>query len=133
MPRPFNSDSLTPHFLAAIRAPIGVGAMVWRFTILVPVEETRPGEESRPIATDDDIDNLRDVLTNHFQGLTMAPMTTGYGIRAGEIELNIHYPMVVYAAAVAASENYFAALRKELQEALDQETILVERQEVWLQ
>jgi hypothetical protein len=49
------------------------------------------------------------------------------------MELNTHIPMIVYASAVAATEDYFAALRRELQAALDQELILVERQEVWLQ
>ncbi|HEV3119868.1 MAG TPA: hypothetical protein VGY58_22605 [Gemmataceae bacterium] len=47
--------------------------------------------------------------------------------------MNTHIPMIVYASAVAATEDYFAALRRELQAALDQELILVERQEVWLQ
>jgi hypothetical protein len=63
----------------------------------------------------------------------MAALSTGYGLRAGEIEFNTHWPMVVYAAAAAPAEEYFAALRRELQEALEQELILVERQEVWLQ
>jgi hypothetical protein len=60
-------------------------------------------------------------------------MSTGYGLRAGVMEVNTHHPIIAYAAAVAAAEHYFAALRMELQDALDQELILVERQEVWLQ
>src|SRR5258708_17748521 len=114
MPRPFNRESLTPHFTEAIRAPIGIGAMVWRFTVLVPIEETRIGEGPRQIATDDDLDNLQDVLTIHFQGLTAASMSTGYGLRAGEMEFNTHYPLIAYAAAFAASEEYFTALPTEL-------------------
>jgi hypothetical protein len=47
--------------------------------------------------------------------------------------LSTHLPFLVYAAAVAASEKYFEALRHELERTLDQETILVERQEVWVQ
>jgi len=133
MPRPFNRDALSAHATDAIRASIGIGAMVWRFTVLVPLEEASLGAESRQIATDDDIDNLQDMLTTHFQGLTVAPISTGYGLRAGAMEINTHQPMIAYAAAVAAAEHYFAALRRELQDALDQELILVERQEVWLQ
>ncbi len=49
------------------------------------------------------------------------------------MEINTHQPLIAYAAAIAAAEHYFAALRRELQDALDQELILVERQEVWLQ
>ncbi len=133
MPRPFNREALTSYASEAIRAPIGIGATVWRYTVLVPFEETSPGEKSRQVATDDDLDELVDMLSAHFLGLTMAALSTGYGLRAGQMELNIHYPMIVYAAAVTAAENYFTALRRELQDALDQELILVERQEVWLQ
>jgi hypothetical protein len=60
-------------------------------------------------------------------------MSSGFGLRAGKMELNIHLPLIVYSAAVAAAEDYFAALRRELQDALEQEVVLVERQEVWLQ
>jgi hypothetical protein len=133
MPRPFNREALTAHASEAIRAPIGIGAMVWRYTVLVPLEETSLGDKSRQVATDADIYDLRGMLSTHFQGLTIAPMSTGYGLRAGEMEMNTHCTMIVYAAAVTAAENYFTALRRELQEALDQELILVERQEVWLQ
>ena len=133
MPRPFNPEALTPYAVDAIRPTIGIGAIVWRFTVLVPFEETGPGRESRQVVTDDDVDNLQGMLTTHFQGLTIAPMSTGYGLRAGAIEVNTHQPLIVYAAAVARAEHYFAALRRELQDALDQEVILVERQEVWLQ
>jgi hypothetical protein len=124
---------MSAHATEAIRASVGIGAMVWRFTVLVPLEEISPGAESRQIATEDDIDNLENMLTTHFQGLTIAPISTGYGLRAGAMEANTHEPVIAYAAAVAASEHYFAALRRELQDALDQELILVERQEVWLQ
>jgi hypothetical protein len=133
MPRPFNREALNAHATKAIRASVGIGAMVWRFTVLVPLEETSRGAEPRQIATDDDIDSLEDMLTTHFQGLTTAPISTGYGLRAGAMEVNTHHPMIVYAAPIAAAEHYFAALRRELQDALDQELILVERQEVWLQ
>jgi hypothetical protein len=133
MPRPFNPEALTSHATESIRAPLGIGAVGWRYLVLVPLEEARSGEVARPIATDDDLDNLQAMLTAHFQGLTIGPPSTGYGLRAGEMELNLHHPMIVYTAAVAAAERYIDALRRELQQALDQELILVERQEVWIQ
>ncbi|HEV3119867.1 MAG TPA: hypothetical protein VGY58_22600 [Gemmataceae bacterium] len=82
MPRPFNRESLTAHTSEAIRAAIGIGAMVWRYTVLVPVEETRAGESSRQIASDDDIDSLQHMLTAHFQGLTVASQRGTACVRA---------------------------------------------------
>jgi hypothetical protein len=116
----------------AIRALIGIGAVVWRYTVLVPVEEAKPGEEPKRIATDDDLLNLQEVLTKHFLGLTILPISVGYGLRENQIELNKHAPLVVYASATSPSDLYFQKLRRELEDALVQETILVERQEVWL-
>jgi hypothetical protein len=54
------------------------------------------------------------------------------GALADQIELNKHIPFVVYASASTPSDLYFQALRKGLEEALVQESILVERQDVWL-
>jgi hypothetical protein len=130
--RPFNPDAIANLGGGPIKAPIGVGAVVWRYTLLVPIEETKPGEQAQQIATDDDLENLERLLTGHFDGLTRLPDSFGYGLREGQIELNTHAPFVVYAAATTPSELYFQALRKELEAALVQEAILVERQEVWL-
>jgi hypothetical protein len=47
--------------------------------------------------------------------------------------MNTNVPYVVYAAPLTDSEEYFQALKKELQDALVQDTILVERQGVWVQ
>jgi len=106
--------------------------MVWRYTVLVPVEETRPGEDPQQIATEKDLENIERVLTGHFDGLTVLPDSVGYGLREEQIELNKHTPLVVYAAAATPSDLYFQVLRRELEESLGQETILVERQEAWL-
>ncbi len=131
--RPFNPEALSAYALTAVKPAIGIGALVWRYTVLVPVEEARPGQRPRRIASNEDIDQLQDMLFAHFGGVTVLPRTAGYGLREGTLELNTHRPFAVYAAAVAASEKYFEALRHELEEALIQETILVERQEVWVQ
>lgn len=131
-PTPFNPEALSSHARDEIRPAIGIGAVVWRYTVLVPLEETAVGAAPRRVATAEDIDNLERTLFAHFGGATVLPVSMGYGLRAGVLELNKHHPVVVYAAAVAASERYFEALRRELERALDQEAILVERQEVWL-
>ncbi len=128
--RPFNPEVLAELGSGPIKAPIGVGAVVWRYTVLVPVEETKPASIPQRIATEEDLVNIERALTSHFDGLTILPDSVGYGLREKQIELNKHIPLVVYAAATTPSDLYFQALRKELEEALVQETI--ERQEVWL-
>jgi len=130
--RPFNSTVLSEFAKPSIKASIGIGAVAWRYTVLVPTEETKVGGTSERIATDEDLDNLEKVLTRHFDGLTTLQESTGYGLREGQIELNQHAPLVVYAAATTPSDLYFQTLRKELEDALVQEAILVERQDVWL-
>ena|SRR5437773_6748522 len=94
----------------------------------------KPSQEERQswFATDEDLVNLEITLTNHFDGLTIPPDSVGYGLRGKQIEINTHTSFVVYAAASTPSDLYFQALRRELQNALVQEIILVERQEVWL-
>ncbi|HYT95616.1 MAG TPA: hypothetical protein VEL76_43250 [Gemmataceae bacterium] len=122
------------HALARteIRARIGGGAVVWRYTVLVPVQETKQGAAPQPLATDADQDALEDTLATHFNGVTVLPEVPGFGLRKGRLEMNRSVPYVIYAAPLTASEEYFQALKKELQEALVQETILVERQDVWI-
>jgi hypothetical protein len=130
--RPFNPAILVEFGNGPIKAPIGLGAVAWRYTVLVPIEETKPGENPQRIATREDLANLEITLTNHFDGLTVLPESVGYGLREKQIELNKHAPFVVYTAANTPSDLYFQALRRELEEALAQETILVERHDVWL-
>jgi hypothetical protein len=130
--RPFNPKILAELSKAPIKPPLGVGAVAWRYTVLVPTEETESGKSTKGIATDKDLENLEIILTRHFEGLTILADSVGYGLRGRQVELNKHAPFVVYAAAMTPSELYFQTLRHELQEALAQEIILVERQEVWL-
>jgi hypothetical protein len=56
----------------------------------------------------------------------------GHGLREGQIEINKHKPFVVYAAPTTASDRYFQSLGRELEDALQQEIILIERHEVWI-
>jgi hypothetical protein len=48
------------------------------------------------------------------------------------LELNKNASFVVYARPITASDRYFEGLQQELQDALDQGLVLVERQEVFL-
>jgi len=130
--RPFNPAVLADLADPSIKPVIGVGAVVWRYTVLVPIGETGAGENPQQIATADDVENLITALSSHFDGLTVLPISLGYGLRESQLELNRHIPLVVYAVPTTPSELYFQKLRKELEKALIQETILVERQEVWL-
>lgn len=115
-----------------IRARIGGGAVVWRYTVLLPIDETRPGQQTKEIATGEDQSALEEMLAGQFQGVTVFMETFGFGLRDGVMEQNTNIPYVVYAAPITETEEYFHALKKELQEALAQETILIERQEVWI-
>jgi hypothetical protein len=135
--RPFNLDALSDYANEELRAPLGVGALVWRYTIFVPLEERRPGDaEAITLADLDDIENLRSLLVKHFLGVTVLSPLVGAGLRAPDdpssIELNSSLPFVVYARPIAASDSYFVKLQEELQEALDQGLVLVERQDVFL-
>ncbi len=135
--RPFNPEALAPYAVAEIQPPLGGGgALVWRYTVLVPIEETKLGKGSRRLADSEDLDNLGELLCNHFGGLTVLPLLMGYGLRAAHqfdtLEMNQNVPFVVYARPVAASDRYLERLQRELQEALDQGLILAERQEAFV-
>jgi hypothetical protein len=67
--RPFNPDALAACASGELRPPIGVGALVWRYTTFVPLEELRTTKaEPRLVADFDDLENLRQVLVQHFGG-----------------------------------------------------------------
>lgn len=136
--RPFNPEALLKHAVPEIQPRIGVGARVWRYSVLVPVEEVHAGGSPRLIATDDDLQSLELTLVRHFGGVTTpvtVPGVAGFGVRDPRkpketLELNRHACFVVYAAALRASDDYFLALQRELQQALGEGVILVERQDV---
>jgi hypothetical protein len=130
--RRFNPEALPALPPSEIRARIGGGAVVWRYMVLVPVQETKHGKASHLLATEEELDALGEMLASRFNGVTLLPEVPGRGLRKGQLELNISLPHVIYAAPVTASEQFFQALKQELQDALAQETILVERQEVWV-
>ncbi len=133
----FNPESLATFASADIRPPIGVGALVWRYTIFVPTEEQR-FLHSEPVilASPYDLESLQTVLVDHFGGVSMLGPLVGIGLRDPRdpqtLEMNKSLPFVVYARPVTAADRYFEKLQMELQEALDQGLVLVERQEAFL-
>ncbi len=101
----------------------------------VPLEETLPRKHQK--ATADDIENLRQMLVGHYGGCTRLPSSVGYGLRnpqapEQEAEMNCNAYFAVLTSPLPEAETYFRALKRELETALDEGVILVERQEVWI-
>jgi hypothetical protein len=133
--RPFRPQALKRYADPELRPRLGPGERVWRYTMVVPVEEVRP--RKRVKAARRDLEKLEQMLLEHFGGLTLPPPSLGYGLRnpkkpyqKPEMNYNTYY--VVYSSPLRQSEAYFQALQRELQDALDEGVILIERQEVWL-
>ena len=134
-------------FVPMIQAEVGslIPLLVHRYRLLVPVAQvTHDSTQSirrMRIATGEDVFAIRDALIRHFGGVTVlhqppAP-ASGIGARdpanvAGSLEQNEHVVFEVYAAPVQESDDYFRALRRELQDALQEGVILIERQQVTL-
>ena len=133
--RPFRPKALARYAVPELRPRMGPGERVWRYTVIVPLEEVRPAK--RRIATEVDVENLERMFSRHFGGLTTPPPSVGRGLRdpadhSVEPEMNYNAYFVVYASPVREADAYFLALKRELEEALDEGVILIERQEVLL-
>jgi hypothetical protein len=81
------------------------------------------------------------MLAEHFGGITGTfedpPTIRGIGARdpkqpTAPLEEHEHAAFQVYAAPVQEADDYFRTLREELQEALREGVILIERQQVTL-
>src|SRR6516225_522887 len=77
--RPFDRDALNAYAVPDLRVRMGPGEAVWRFTLTVPLEEIRPQKRQR--ATAADLDNLQQMLAEHFGGFTRLPNSPGFGLR----------------------------------------------------
>jgi len=112
--------------------------IVRRYTVLVPVAQLKANGVKRRIASRRDLATLEIILADHFGGVTVptnVPVIKGLGARDPEHpeqsqEVNSHTYYLVYAAVHEASDRYFLALKRELEEALAEGVILIERQEV---
>jgi len=133
--RPFRRDALDEFADRGLRPRMGPGEAVWRYTITVPLEEIKP--EKLQKATAQDLDNLQQMFAEHFGGFTRLPNSPGYGLRdstkrhdAPEMNYNAYFAVLV--SPVPEADPDFRALREELEKALDEGVILVERIEVWI-
>jgi hypothetical protein len=134
-------------FVPVVQAEVGVPVplLVHRYRLLLPIaqilRDSAQAVRRILIATNPDIDMIRDALIRHFGGVTVlhqppAP-ASGIGARdptdvAGTLEHNEHVAFEGYAALVQESDDYFRAIRRELQDALQEGVILIERQQVTL-
>jgi hypothetical protein len=134
-------------FVPILQADDGsaVSVSVYRHRLLVPIAQIirESAHEVRrvSVAAEADIFTIRNALIRHFGGVTVlhqlpAP-AFGVGARdpsnvADTLEQNEHIAFEVYAAPVQASDDYFRALRGELQQALQEGVILIERQQITL-
>jgi hypothetical protein len=134
-------------FIPVLQADVGsaVSITVYRYRLLVPVAQIirEAAHELRrvPVATDADIFALRNALIRHFGGVTVLnqPPAPAYGVGARDpahvtdtLEQNEHVAFEVYAAPVQDTDDYFRAVRRELEDALQEGVILIERQQVTL-
>jgi hypothetical protein len=136
-------ESFVPVLQAEVGSPLPL--LVHRYRVLVPIaqiiRESAQAFRRLVVATNTDIDTVRDALIRHFGGVTVLhqPPSPASGIGArdpanvgGTLEQNEHVAFEVYAAPVQESDDYFRAMRQELEEALEEGVILIERQQVTL-
>jgi hypothetical protein len=131
------------QFLSRIQAEVGcdLAISVYRYRLLVPIaqitQESATTVRRSLVATMDEIAQLQNTFVRHFGGVTfhhqIPAALRGVGARdpadvPGTLEQNEHVAFEVYAAAVQESDDYFRALRRELEEALCEGVILIERQ-----
>jgi hypothetical protein len=135
--RPFDPNALKPYAVPWLNANVGNWSAVWRYRVLVPVEQISGDGTRRSVATDQDVASLELMFIDHFGGITRPPRRLGVGARDPKrpretIETNQHEVFEVFAPQAPVSDQYFQALRFELQAALVEGQILVEREDVLL-
>src|SRR5262245_30297435 len=133
--RPFRPEVLEPFADPHLLPPLLPGRRIWRYTVTVPIEQFKPTR--KPKASPGDRNLLRRMFVRHFGGVTLPTSSLGYGLRDPEHpeqapESNYNAYFVVLASPGAAANRYFRALRTELQDALDEGVILIERHVVWI-
>jgi hypothetical protein len=136
-------EQLVPVVQAEVGADVPVA--VYHYRIFVPIAqvlwESPTAYRRITVATDEDIEALRDLLIRDFGGVTTFKQSPsplqGSGARdprrpASTLEQNEHVAFEVLASATHQSDLYFSALRRELQEALGEGVILIQRLEAIL-
>jgi hypothetical protein len=136
-------DALVPVIQAEVGSTVSVD--VYRYRLLLPVAQiigqTAESAQRVVVAHEDDLDTIQNTFIRHFGGVTVhrqqpSPIR-GVGARdpadvVGTLESNEHAVYEVYAAPIHASDEYFRAVRRELEDALGEGVILIERQFVTL-
>jgi hypothetical protein len=135
--RPFNPDALKPYAVPWLIPNVGNWSQVWRYTVMLPVEQILADGSIKQVASDQDVGALELMLVEHFGGITRPPQSFGVGARdprrvRDTRETNRHEVFQVYAPQSPASDHYFQALRFELQAALFEGQILIGREDVLL-
>lgn len=140
--------SVPPAALCPIvQADVGgeVSTDVFRYRLLVPIAQiiAKSTRDVRrvTVASPEDLDTIQETFIRHFGGATFhvqepSPIR-GVGARdpsdiTGTREQNEHVVFEVYAAPIHASDEYFRAVRRELEQALGEGVILIERHRVTL-
>jgi hypothetical protein len=136
-------DALVPVIQAEVGSKVSVD--VYRYRLLLPIAQiigkTAEDLQRIVVAHEDDLDTIQNTFIRHFGGVTLQTQQPspirGVGARdpadvVGTLERNEHAVFEVYAAPIHASDEYFRAVRRELEDALGEGVILVERQLVTL-
>ena len=136
-PRPFNPDALKPYAVPWLVPNVGNWSAVRRYTVLVPVQQVLNDGTVKPVASEQDLPALELMFVEHFGGITRPPRSLGVGARDPKQpretrETNWHEIFQVYAPQAPVSDQYFQALRFELQAALVEGQILIGREDVLL-
>ncbi len=135
--RPFNPEALKPYAFPWLVPNVGNWSMVRRYTVLVPVGQMRADGTVQPVASEADVLALELMFIEHFGGITRPPRSLGVGARdprrpSETRETNWHEVFQVYAPQAPVSDQYFQALRFELQAALVEGQVLIAREDVLL-
>jgi hypothetical protein len=135
--RPFNPDALKQYAVPWLIPNVGNWSSVRRYTILIPIEHLLADGSRKSIATDEDIACLEFMFIAHFGGITRPQPVSGVGARdpkksAETRETNVHEVFQIFAPQSPASDQYFQALRFELQDALVEGVVLIAREDVLL-
>jgi hypothetical protein len=135
--RPFNPDALKPYAAPWLVPNVGNWSAVWRYTVLVPVEQIHDDGTVKRVASEQDVAALEFMVIEHFGGITRPPRSLGVGARdpgrpRDTRETNSHEVFEVFAPQTSISDQYFQTLRFELQAALVEGQVLIGREDVLL-
>src|SRR5262249_26569602 len=139
-PRAFQrwrTKALLPYVVPWLTANVSNWSTVWRYTVLVPIEQIQGDGTRLHVAADTDISTLELMFIEPFGGITRPARRLGIGARDPRrpretLETNLHEVFQVYAPQAPVSDQYFQALRFELQAALAEGQVLIEREDVLL-